>query len=121
MLRNLNRTYAGRRILDIGKTGVLGSSVPAVGAAGASYLYADVIANSWQLSEVRGRITATTLPTGSWYAWNDGRFQVDAGVPDGIYTVNWERFLFGAPLSGSGTLTLAIGHSGSAVIINFIF
>ena len=117
MNRNLNRTYAGRRILDIGKTGVPGSTVPGTGGSGASYLYADVVANSWQASEVRGRVLSTTLPAGTWYAWSDGRLQVLPGAADGPYSLTWERFLFGAPVAGNGTLNFTIGSAATAPTI----
>lgn len=116
MNRNLNRTYAGRRILDTGKTGVLGSAVPGTGAAGPSYLHADVVANGWEASEVRGRIISTNLPPGSWYAWSDGRLQVEPSVPQGSYSVTWERFLFGTPVAGNGTINISVGIGNLGVL-----
>lgn len=126
MLRNLNRQYAGRRVLDIGKTGVLGSVVPSAGTNGPSYLYGDVVANSWQSSEVRGRITSTSLPSGSWYAWTDGRLEIQPGTPDGTYTASFERFVFGVPQSTAGTITFNLGVaagtlSGAITLSNVVF
>lgn len=111
MLRNLNRQYAGRRVLDICKTGVLGTTIPTSGTSGGGYLSQDVVNNSWQASEVRGRITSTNLPAGSWYAWNDSRLQINSGTPDGVYNLSFERFVFGVPQSELGTITFNLGTS----------
>lgn len=109
MRRNLNQSYQGRRVLDLASTGVLGSDVPSTGLDGASYLYDDVVFNSLQSSEVRGRILTTNLPVGSWFAWNDGRFQTNPGIPNGSYTAEYELFVFGTKQVSTGVIAIQIG------------
>ena len=110
MLRNLNQTYAGgtRRVLDITRTGRLGSAVPASGQNGAGYLFNDVTTNSLQSSEVRGRIESTTLPSGSWFAWNDSRLQVNV-ISDGIYFYSYRLYVFGVPENTLAQSAVVVG------------
>lgn len=108
MLRNLNKTYAGRRILGLCKTGVLGSTVPSGGLDGPSYLSNFVTTNSLQSAEVRGRILSTNLPAGTWYAWPDGRFNVAPGVPSGAYTVDIEYFTYNVKSIPPVTMTITV-------------
>jgi hypothetical protein len=114
MRRNLLQSVSGRKVLDILSTGVLGSSVPSTGQNGPSYLYNDVVENNLELLEVRGRIFSTTLPAGSWYAWNDGRLEVANTVSTGQYTASYTLYVLGTSY-GTGVITFNVGEVGVTI------
>lgn len=85
MLRNLNKTRDGKRILGTPYVGVLGSAVP---TAGPPYALArnDVVFNSLQSNYVRVWVTSFTFPAG-FFVEEDTRWTAPT-LSDGTYVAN---------------------------------
>lgn len=94
--------------------GVLGSSVPANGTNGASFLFNDLSLPSDANKEIRGLVTAP--PTaGDFFAWEDGSFTL-LNAPDGTHSFTYRLYEDGAD-KGTATSTITIGAAGAAVTV----
>lgn len=111
MLRNLNRTAGGRRILGVPDVGILAATLlaeTASGDNGPGLLYDDAGAHPG--AQLRARIT-TWPGVGSFFVYENGAFDA-SGFPDGVYNIPYDVYVDNA-LSVSDTLTLTFG-TGSA-------
>lgn len=117
MLRNLNQSFSGRRILGIPQVGEPASAIPATGDQGASLLY-----NKQQGGDPVGclyRIWMTSQPaSGTLTVYEDGSFSL-VGANDGTYTAG-ERIDKYDPAVGlfstdTGTAQFAVGVGSTAL------
>jgi len=90
MLRNLNKSSVGRRILGVPTVGILASKIvtdTATGDSGPGLLYDEALANAG----VQLRLRVTSMPSsGSLFVHEDGSFEF-TGASDGQHVIayNW--------------------------------
>ncbi len=114
MLRNLNKSSGGRRILGTPNVGLIASQIiseTADGDNGAGLLYDEAIVNSGK----QLRIHITSAPSsGSFFAYENGSFEL-TGAPDGAYSIGYQYYLDNV-LGGSDTATVNIGSVNASVV-----
>ncbi len=88
--------------------GVLGSSVPSTGDAGAGYLHNDLSLPADASKEVRGLIE-TPPASGTLYAYEDSSFTL-TGAADGAYDFVYRLFVDGVDL-GTATASITVGDA----------
>jgi hypothetical protein len=109
MLRNLNQSSGGRRILGVPQVGILAATIAsqtATGDNGAGLLYDEAInpANTGK----QLRLVVTSPPSaGVFFAYENGSFDF-SGAPDGSYSIGY-NVLADNVLIGSDTATVAVG------------
>jgi hypothetical protein len=109
MLRNLNQSSGGRRILGVPQVGILAATIAsqtATGDNGAGLLYDEAInpANTGK----QLRLVVTSPPSaGVFFAYENGSFDF-SGAPDGSYSIGY-NVLADNVLFGSDTATVAVG------------
>ena len=109
MLRNLNQSSGGRRILGVPHVGILAATIAsqtATGDNGAGLLYDDAInpANAGK----QLRLVVTSPPSaGVFFTYENGSFDF-SGAPDGSYSIGY-NVLADKVLIGSDTATVAVG------------
>lgn len=116
MLRNLNVTTGGRRILGVPDVGILAATIAsqtASGTNGAGLLYDESInpANSGK----QLRIAITSAPgSGTLFVYENGAFDFD-GAANGTYSIGYDWYADDV-LGGSDTATVIVGATdgGSA-------
>jgi len=115
MLRNLNVTTGGRRILGVSDVGILAATIAsetASGTNGAGLLYDESVnpANSGK----QLRIAITSAPgSGTLFVYENGAFDFD-GAANGTYSIGYNWYADDV-LGGSDTATVIVGAAdGSA-------
>jgi hypothetical protein len=115
MLRNLNTSSSGRRILGVPTVGVLGSTVAGEVGGVAGLLFNDVASGSLFGDLVRAEVLTHNLPDGTLFVWEDGSFSV-VGAPDGVYTLFYRLWVNGVAATvdlgygpGVGVITITVG------------
>lgn len=115
MLRNLNVTTGGRRILGVPDVGILAATIAsqtASGTNGAGLLYDESInpANSGK----QLRIDITSIPgSGTLFVYENGSFDFD-GAANGTYSIGYDWYADDV-LGGADTATVVVGAAdGSA-------
>ena len=109
MLRNLNQSSGGRRILGVPHVGILAATIAsqtATGDNGPGLLYDDAInpANAGK----QLRLVVTSPPSaGVFFAYENGSFDF-SGAPDGSYTIGY-NVLADKVFIGSDTATVVVG------------
>ena len=93
MLRNLNKSSGGRRILGTPHVGIIASQIiseTATGDSGAGLLYDSAQLNSGKLMRLR----VVTMPTAGVVTIDEnGAILVDfTGVPDAVYTLTYNEY-----------------------------
>ena len=113
MLRNLNQSSGGRRILGVPHVGILAATIAsqtATGDNGAGLLYDEAINPAHAGKQLR--LVVTSPPSaGAFFAYENGSFDF-SGAPDGSYSVGY-KVLADNEFFGSDTATFTIG-GGSA-------
>jgi len=116
MLRNLNKTRNGKRILGTPYVGVLGSTVPTAGPPYA-LAYNDVITDALQANQVRIWVTSHTFPAGFFV--NEDTSYTAPNLVDGLYTADGYLIVDDVdildsvqPLLPYRLLTVQVGTSG---------
>lgn len=114
MLRNLNVTTSGRRILGVPDIGILAATIASetsTGDYGPGLLYDEAINPANAGKQLRIRIT--TLPSaGNIFVYENGAFDFwDA--PAGTYYVGYDRYADDV-LGGSDTATVVVGAADGA-------
>lgn len=107
MLRNLNKSSGGRRILGVPNVGIIASQIiseTATGDNGEGLLYNEALANSGK--QLRLHITAAPS-AGTFFAYENGSLEL-AGAPDGSYTIGYQYYVDNV-LGGSDTATVQVG------------
>ena len=108
MLRSLNKSSSGRRILGTPKVGVLGSSIPSTGTAGPAYTYNDLDLPSDADKYIRGVILSGPS-SGDFFAYEDTSF-IFSGAPDGTYYATYQLFVDNVAVGSPATITLVVGE-----------
>lgn len=107
MLRNLNQTRAGRRILGVPWVGILAARIvtdTASGDAGPGLLFDEALAQAGHL--LRLHVTSTPA-SGSLFVFENGAFEL-AGAADGAYSIGYDWYLDNV-LAGSDAALLQVG------------
>lgn len=109
MLRNMNATLGGRRILGVPDVGIIASQIiadTATGDDGAGLLYDSAQLNSGKLMRLR----VVTMPTAGVVSIDEnGAILVDfTGVPDAVYTLTYNEYADNV-LFGVDTATFTVG------------
>ena len=109
MLRNLNQSSGGRRILGVPHVGILAATITsqtATGDNGPGLLYDESI-NPVNAGK-QLRLVVTSPPSaGVFFAYENGSFDL-SGAPDGSYSIGY-NVLADNVLIGSDTATVAVG------------
>lgn len=132
MLRNLNQSNSGRRILGVHTSGILASTIvaqTATGDNGPGLLYDDASLVGNAGKELRC-VVVTPPSSGSLFVYENGSFEL-TGAVDGAYSVGYSLFVDGVQTlsdvasitvgtvsgtAGAGTGTgVSSGSGGSAV------
>ena len=112
MLRNLNKSSGGRRILGVPHVGIIVSQIiseTATGDNGAGLLYDEALVNSGK----QLRLYVTSAPSsGTLFAHENGSFELD-GAADGSYTIGYQYFVDNV-LGGSDTATVTVGAANAS-------
>lgn len=112
MLRNLNKSAGGRRVLGTPNVGLLASQIiseTAAGDNGAGLLYNEAQANSGK----QLRIKITSQPSsGSLFVYENGSFEL-IGAADGSYTIGYQYYVDNV-LGGSDTATVTVGAANAS-------
>lgn len=112
MLRNLNRSSAGRRILGTPNVGLLAAQIvseTATGDSGPGLLYDEALANAGK----QLRLHVTSAPaSGSLFADENGSFAL-TGAADGSYTIGYQYYVDNV-LAGSDSATVNVGLVNAA-------
>lgn len=112
MLRNLNKSSGGRRILGTQNVGLLSSQIiseTATGDNGAGLLYDEALANS----DKQLRLHVTSAPSsGTLFVHENGSFEL-AGAVDGSYTLGYQYFVDNV-LGGSDTAAVTVGAANAS-------
>ena len=112
MLRNLNKSSGGRRILGVPHVGIIASQIiseTATGDNGAGLLYDEALVNSGK----QLRLYVTSAPSsGTLFAHENGSFELD-GAADGSYTIGYQYFVDNV-LGGSDTATVTVGAANAS-------
>ena len=112
MLRNLNKSSGGRRILGTPNVGLLASQIiseTATGDNGAGLLYDEALANTNK--QLRLNITSTPS-SGSLFVYENGSFEL-TGAADGSYAISYQYFVDNV-LGGSDTATVTVGAANAS-------
>ena len=107
MLRNLNRSSAGKRICGTPKVGVIGSLIPSSGDSGPGYTYNDLSFPADANKEICGQITAWPS-AGTLFAHEDTSFEF-TDAPNGTYTFQYQLYVDGVATGSPTTVTLTVG------------
>lgn len=111
MLRNLNKSASGKRILGTPNVGILASQIiseTATGDSGAGLLYDEALSNGGKQLRVR----VTSLPgSGSLFVYENGAFEL-TGAADGSYSIGYDYYVDNV-LTGSDTATFSVGVSSA--------
>jgi len=114
MLRQLNQSSGGQRILGTPYIGILAEDIiaqTATGDHGPGLLYpkASLVENAGK----RLRIRITILPSaGTLFVWENGKFTL-TGAPDGAYVIGYEWDVEGV-MAGSDMSTITVGTVNAA-------
>lgn len=107
MLRNLNESSGGRRVLGTPNVGLLASQIiseTATGDNGAGLLYDEALVNSGK----QLRLNITSEPSsGALFVYENGSFDL-TGAADGSYTIGYQWYADNV-LGGSDTATITVG------------
>jgi len=107
MLRNLNQSSAGRRILGTPKTGVLAENIPEFGDDGAGYAFKSLSFPADNGKEICG--TITTWPSaGKLVAYEDTSFEF-SDAPDDLYWFEWQLKVGMVPVGDPVRVDLRVG------------
>lgn len=109
MLRNLNVTTGGRRILGTPYVGILAEQIAAdtaTGDSGPGLLYDESINPLYAGKLLRLRV-ATPPSAGNLFVWEDGQHEF-TDAPDGSYSLVYERFVDNVSI-GMDTATYLVG------------
>lgn len=112
MLRNLNESSGGRRVLGTPNVGLLASQIiseTATGDNGAGLLYDEALANTNK--QLRLNITSTPA-SGSLFVYENGSFEL-TGAADGSYAISYQYFVDNV-LGGSDTATVTVGAANAS-------
>lgn len=112
MLRNLNQSSGGRRILGVPHVGIIASQIiseTATGDQGAGLLYDEALVNTGK--QLRLNVTSTPS-SGSLFVHENGSFEL-TGAADGSYTIGYQYFVDNV-LGGSDTATVTVGISNAS-------
>lgn len=115
MLRNLNRTEGGKRILGTPFLGVLGSAVPSSGDSGPAFGYNDLVLPGDATK--RFRFLRLTQPSAGTLTINEDSSFTFEGAPAGSYSFTYQKWDDNGAtfdLAGSATVTLLVGTPGVA-------
>lgn len=112
MLRNLNQSASGQRILGTCKSGVLAELIPSTGDQGPAYTYNDLTLPADNGKEIRGFIL-TWPSAGTLFAWEDTSFTFIG--PDGVYTFTYQLYVNGVATGSPATVTITITNSVAIV------
>lgn len=113
MLRSLNKSSSGRRVLGTPKVGVLGSNIPSSGLSGPAYTYNDLDLPSDADKYIRGVIT-TTPSVGNFFAYEDTSFTF-SGAPDGVYYATYQLYVDNSVVGSPATITLTVGSGNTTI------
>ena len=116
MLRSLNKTSSGRRILGTPKVGVLGSNIPSTGTSGPAYTYNDLNLPADADKYIRGVILSGPS-AGDFFAYEDTSFTF-ANAPDGTYYATYQLYVDNTIVGSPATITLQVGEA--AVTVNCV-
>lgn len=106
MLRNCNRSAAGRRVLGTPNVGLIASQIvseTATGDSGPGLLYDEALVNTGK--QLRVHITSAPA-SGSLFAEENGSFTL-TGAADGSYTIGYQYYVDNV-LAGSDTATVNV-------------
>lgn len=109
MLRNLNQSSGGRRILGVPQVGIEAATIAsqtATGDNGPGLLYDDAINPANAGKQLRLVVTSTPS-AGVFFAYENGSFDF-SGAPDGSYTIGY-NVLADKVFIGSDTATVVVG------------
>jgi len=109
MLRNLNQSSGGRRILGVPQVGIEAATIAsqtATGDNGPGLLYDDAI-NPANAGKQLRLVVASTPSAGVFFAYENGSFDF-SGAPDGSYTIGY-NVLADKVFIGSDTATVVVG------------
>lgn len=118
MLRNLNKSSGGRRVLGTPNVGLIASQIiseTATGDSGAGLLYDEALSHSGQ--QLRVKITSWDGTPGALTVLENGSVLIE-GQSDGNYVIGyeWESYASnGDLLSGSDTASVAIGITAASL------
>lgn len=118
LLRNLNLSAGGKRILGTPWVGVLGSSVPSSGDNGPGIAYNDLTLPADANKAIRVSIVAWPS-AGTLFVFEDTSF-VFSGAPDGIYSFQYQLIVDGSDVGPVTTVTLQVGgvtHVASGYLV----
>lgn len=107
MLRNLNKSSAGRRILGSPFVGLIASQIiseTATGDSGPGLLYDEALANTGK--QLRLHITSSPS-SGVLFVYENGALDL-TGAADGSYSIGYQYYLDNV-LAGSDTATVTVG------------
>jgi len=114
MLRNLNESSGGRRVLGTPNVGLLAAQIvaeTATGDNGAGLLYNEALANSGK----QLRLLVTSLPaSGTLFVYENGSLEL-TGAADGSYTLGYQYFVDNV-LGGSDTATITVGATNASAL-----
>jgi len=113
MLRNLNQSSGGKRVLGTPKTGVLGSLIPATGDNGPGYAYNSLSLPADAGKEICGTIT-TWPASGSLHAYEDTSYEF-SGAADGSYWFEWQLKVNGVATGSPVRAWLQVGPAYAGV------
>ena len=109
MLRNLNQSSGGRRILGVPHVGILAATITsqtATGDNGPGLLYDESI-NPVNAGKQLRMVVTSPPSAGVFFAYENGSFDF-SGAPDGSYSIGY-NVLADNVLIGSDTATVAVG------------
>lgn len=107
MLRNLNKSSGGRRILGVPHVGIIASQIiseTASGDNGAGLLYDEALANAGK--QLRVKVTSSPA-SGSLFVYENGSFEL-IGASDGSYSLGYQWYSDNV-LGGSDVATFTVG------------
>lgn len=106
MLRNLNQSFSGKRILSSNKVGVLASTIPSSGTNGPGYLYNDFSYPADNNLLVRGFVT--TFPSAGTFFPNEDSSFIFSDAPPGVYSFTYDLYVNDENVgSATGTLNVS--------------
>lgn len=112
MLRNLNESSGGRRVLGTPNVGLLASQIiseTATGDNGAGLLYDEAQVNAGK--QLRISITSSPI-SGSLFVYENGSFEL-TGAADGSYAIGYQYYVDNV-LGGSDTATVTVGAANAS-------
>jgi hypothetical protein len=114
MLRDMNQSFSGKRLLTTPQVGVIATSIPSTGTDGPPYAYNDLVFPADNNKLVRGFITS--FPSqGTMIAEDDTSFTF-SGAPNGSYQFTYQLFLDDIS-QGTASGWLDVGNPTTSLVV----